>query len=54
MAYSVTWAPFLRMVSQVPRPVPRCGIAESAKITAAHATTESQAETARDVGTNPC
>ena len=46
-AYSAAWAIFRRARSQPPRPVPRSGIEDSAKMRAAQATTGSQAESTR-------
>ena len=46
-------APLRRIVSQAPRPVPRLGIDEKAKMTAAQAITGSQSETARELGIGP-
>ena len=53
IAYSVMCAPLRRIVSQAPRPVPRLGIDENVKMTAAQTITGSQSETAREPGTGP-
>src|SRR5580765_3282674 len=50
-AYSVMCAHLRRNRSQSPRPVPRLGIEESAKITAAQRTTGNQFVSARDACT---
>src|SRR5262245_7762297 len=46
-------APLRRIVSTLPSPVPRPGMDEKVKMTAAHTITGSQSETARELGIGP-
>ena len=46
-------APLRRIVSQSPRPVPRLGMDENVKMTAAQTITGNQSESAREAGIGP-